>query len=137
MSHLARSALALALGFLGAMVAACRGGDGTGTSGPTPGTLSVVLATPNTDDGAILFRVSGPDMSQVSAGDATLYFRQVQQGTTITAVVVGNLHTGTLLTFHVPDVDAASSYSATILQVADRANALRGTLGGYGLMVRE
>jgi hypothetical protein len=137
MSNHTRRILAMAAGLALAATLAC-GGDGnapTGPQGPTAGTLTVSLTTPNNDDGAILLTVSGPDMTQLASADASLYFRHAQAGTTITAVLVGDVAGGDLVTFHVPDVDAAGSYSATIQQVADRSNALRGSLTGYSLTV--
>ena len=108
---------------------------GPGNGGPTAGTLTVTLVTPNADDGAILFTVNGPDMTQIAAGDAALYFRHAQDGATVTGVVAGDVAGGALLTFRVPDIDAAGSYSAVIQQVADRDNELRGSLAGYSLSV--
>ena len=132
MSNHTRGFLMMALGLVLAATVAC-GSDST--TGPTAGTLTVSLTTPNADDGAILLTVSGPDMTQIAVEDTSLYVRYAQDGTTVTAVLVGDLLGGPLVTFHVPDVDAASSYSATITQVADRSNVLRGSLTGYALTV--
>jgi len=74
-------------------------------------------------------------MTQIAVDDTSLYVRYAQDGTTVTAVLVGDLQGGALVTFHVPDVDTVSSYSATITQVADRSNVLRGSLTGYALTV--
>jgi hypothetical protein len=136
MSNYSRGIRMTVAGLALAVALAC-GGDGgaTGPAGPTAGVLTVRLTTPNTDDGAILLTMSGPGMTQLAAADASLYFRQAQTGTTATAVLVGDVQGGSLLTFHVPDVDAAGSYSATIQQVADRGDALRGSLSGYSLVV--
>jgi hypothetical protein len=133
MSNYTRDVLMTAVGLALAATVACGGSDGT--TGPTAGTLTVTLTTPNTDDGAILLTVSGPDMTQIAVDDTSLYVRYAQDGTTVTAVLVGDLESGSLVTFHVPDVDAVSSYSATITQVADRSNVLRGSLTGYALTV--
>lgn len=136
MSNDTRGFLMLTAGLALAATLACGVSDGTIVpTGPTAGTLTVTLTTPNADDGAILLELSGPDMTQIAAGNASLYFRHAQDGTTITAVLVGDVEGGPLITFHVPDVDAVSSYSATIQQVADRGNALRGSLTGYSLTV--
>lgn len=107
----------------------------SGPSGPTAGTLTLTLDTPNADDGAILFTVSGPDMTQIAAPDASLYFRFAQDGNTVTAVLVGDVEDGALLTFRVPDIDAVASYGATVVQVADRDNELRPAVGGCVLTV--
>jgi len=49
--------------------------------------------------------------------------------------VVGNLANGAVVTLHVPDVGAAASYTANVLEVADRQDALRPSLAGYALTV--
>ena len=136
MSNHSRAIRITVAGLALAVALAC-GGDGgtTGPTGPTAGLLTLTLTTPNADDGAILLSVTGPSMTQVAASDVSLYFRSVQTGTTATAVLVGDIRGGSLLTFRVPDVDAAGSYSATIQQVADRGDALRGSLSGYSLVV--
>lgn len=120
-----------------AALTACTG-DGNGgppPTGPTAGTFAVTLSTPNADDGAIVFRVTGPGITQVTKAVASHYMHFDQSGTSLTVVMVGDLADGTLLTFRVPDVSAVSSYSATVLEVADRTNELRGSLGTYGLSV--
>jgi len=122
--------LALAFG-----LATCGGDGSTEPEGPTPGFLTVTLTTPSADDGAILLTVSGPDMTQLAPAHGSLYFRHAEGAGTATAVLVGDLQGGALLTFHVPDVAAAGSYSAAITQVADRSSALRASLGGYALTV--
>jgi len=38
-------------------------------------------------------------------------------------------------TLHVPDVGAAARYTTTVLEVADRQDALRASLAGYALTV--
>jgi hypothetical protein len=108
------------------------GGDG-GPAGPQPGTLVATLTTPNGDDGAILVRINGPGITQVVAGRAGDYLKVLQEGNTVTAVVVGELDSGALIRFDVPDLETRSSYGASILQVADESNALRGSLAGYSL----
>jgi hypothetical protein len=139
MFSIKRSFLAIAVCGLMAWGAAACGSDDddgpTGPTGPTAGTLTVTLDTPNADDGAILFGVTGPDMTQIAASDPALYFRYAQDGSEVTAVLVGDLADGALITFRVPDIDAAASYVATIDQVADQGNELRDPLAGYTLTV--
>lgn len=114
------------------------GGDGGGVGPiPVPGTLEVTLTSPNPDDAAILFRVMGPGLSQISAADGEDYLRVIQDGNTLTVVLVGDLPSGGLIRFNVPDVAALGSYSAVVLQVADDANMLRGSLAGYALVLAE
>ncbi len=117
--------------------AACGDDDSKGPidPGPTAGTLTITLTTPNADDGAILFEVNGPDMTQVTASNPSLYFRYSQAVGRITAVLVGDVAAGDVLSFHVPDVDAFASYVPTVLDVAGRGNELRSSLAGYELTV--
>jgi hypothetical protein len=112
---------------------------GNDSSSPTPAqtrTLRVSLATPNTNDGAILFEVSGPAIGAVAAvnGSYRLFTRPVGS-TTVRAVVAGPVANGTLVTVIVPDGSAANSYAATVTEVVDRQNQLRPQLSGYVLSV--
>ncbi len=131
------AAVALAVGL------AC-GGDGGGggnggTTGPTvpvPGTLVVSLTTPNSDDGAILFSISGGGISAPTAvASSDLLFFRATGTSSLNAVVVGNIAAGPVLRFGVPDVGQVSSYTASITEVADRNNALRTSLSGYVLSI--
>ena len=103
---------------------------------PVPGALIVSLTTPNDDDGAILFSVSGGGITSPTAVASShfLFFRATGTSS-INAVVVGNVTAGPLLSFEVPDVNQASSYVPTITEVAGRDNALRPSLSGYSLSV--
>jgi hypothetical protein len=101
-----------------------------------PRTLRVSLATPNTDDGAILFEVSGPAIDAVAPGNASyrLFTRRIGS-TTVRAVVAGPVANGILVTLNVPDVGAAGTYTAGVTEVVDRHNQLRSQLSGYLLSV--
>jgi len=100
-----------------------------------PGTLTLTLGTPYGDDGAFLLRLEGPDMTQVGLAAPGLYLRLLEDQAGVTAVFVGDVTSGDLLTFHVPDVNRISSYGATALEAADRVNELRGSLAEYTLTV--
>ncbi len=116
--------------------AACGDDDPAGPvdPGPTAGTLTVTLSTPNADDGAILLVVTGPDMTQVATANPALYFRHSEAPGQLRAVFVGDIGDGDLLSFRVPDVDAVASYVPTIVELADRDNELRDS-AGYQLTV--
>jgi hypothetical protein len=105
---------------------------GDSTDPPVPGQLSVTLTTPNTDDGGLLFTVSGP-VSSATTANATheLYWRLATGETRV--LVFGNLTSGPILTLNVPDIGALEQYSATVLEVADRSNDVRSTVSGYAL----
>ena len=114
------------------------GDDDNGSTGPpdpVPGTLTLSLDTPYGDDGAVLLRLEGPDMTQIELAAPGLYLRFLEEQSSVTAVFVGDVVSGDLLTFRVPDVNQVSSYGATMLEAADRGNALRGALEGYVLTV--
>lgn len=123
--------LALAL-----VAAAC--GESQGPNGPpepVPGTLRLTLVTPSADDRAILVRVTGPEaMTDIATGTGyTLHARPT--GTAFRAAAFGELAGGTLLTFHVPDVNRSAEYTATVVEVSDAANALRTDLSAYRLTI--
>jgi hypothetical protein len=107
----------------------------TGPADPVPGTLTLTLGTPYGDDGAFLLRLEGPDMTQVGLAAPALYLRFLEDESSVTAVFVGDVSSGALLTFRAPDLSRVGSYSATVLEAADRANALRGSLAEYTLTV--
>jgi len=107
--------------------------------GPPParaGTLIVRLTTPHTDDGAMTFQVSGPPIDSAIGVNASLrLFTRRVGDSTIVGALVGRLASGAVVTLHVRDVGAAAAYTATLREVADRQDALRGSLTGYALTV--
>ena len=105
---------------------------------PRAGTLSLRLTTPHVYDGALTFTLSGPPINNVIAANASLrlFTRGGGSGdSTIIGVLVGDLATGDVVTLYVPDVTAVAHYSAHVLEVADRDDALRASLAGYALSV--
>jgi hypothetical protein len=98
------------------------------------GVLKVNLTTPNSGgDGAILLTVSGPAALLSAAPGAGLrLFTQPSAANHM--ALTGTLRTGTILTIEVPDVSKASTYTATIQQVATPTYQLR-ALTGYSLKV--
>jgi hypothetical protein len=107
------------------------------TSGaPRPGTLTLRLTTPHADDGAMLFKVSGPPIDSATAVNPSLrLFTRRVDGSTIVGAVVGVVANGAVVTLQVPDVGAAAGYTARVLEVADRQNAVRASLTDYTLRV--
>jgi len=105
---------------------------------PEPGTLEVRFTTPHADDRAVLLRVrlpAGTVVSQfaVEAPGAEGYHRV--SGDTLRVAVFGDLTSGTLVRFHVPDRRAVAGIQAAILEVAGADHALRSDLAGYALTV--
>ena len=114
------------------------GDDDNGSTGPpdpVPGALTLTLGTLHLDDGALVLRLQGADITQVELAAPGLYLRFLENQTGVTAVFVGDIVSGDLLTFHVPDVNRPDSYSGTVLEAADRSNAMRGSLAEYTLTV--
>ena len=107
------------------------------TAGVTQaGTVTLRLTTPHADDGAVLFEVSGGPIDTATAGNASLrLFTRRASGSTIVGVVAGVVTNGAVVTLRVPDVGAAAGYTARVVEVADRQNALRTSLAGYALTV--
>ena len=100
------------------------------------GTVTLRLTTPHADDGAVLFEVSGSPIDSATADNASLRLFTRRAGeTTIIGAMVGVVTNGAEVTLHVPDAGAAVGYTAEVLEVADRENALRTSLAGYALTV--
>jgi hypothetical protein len=116
-------------------VGACSDDETTGPEA-VPGTLVVTLTTPNTDDGAIMFTMTGGEASNVTLVDPSFQIFTHEGTSSITVVIVGDIAAGALLEFDVPDVGELDSYSAEVDQVADRTNDLQ-ALTGYSLSVSE
>lgn len=121
----------LGLAGLCAALVAC-GGSPTGANDPTPGApgwLSVELTTPNTDDGAVQLRISGPAIDSVKAASPYNGFGQAS-GSSADLVLAGTIQTGTVAHFRVGDVNRAGQYSVTVTAAAQRGSyALRSTNG--------
>ncbi|HOX20472.1 MAG TPA: hypothetical protein PLI70_06075 [Gemmatimonadales bacterium] len=116
-------------------VAACGGDDGP--SGPVAGPLRVVVTSPNTDDGAVMFQVTGVVDSVVVPAGLTLY-QSVPGPNVIRAIVTGNISSGSnLLTLYVADVSKASSIATQVLQVAARVTYAQRPAGAYSLTVQK
>jgi hypothetical protein len=94
----------------------------------TQGELTVELTTPNADDGAILFVVSGPSVLAVTptAGVEMLENRTTANGTTTSTILLrGNLGSGAVGKVAVRGLDLDGAYTAQMVQAAARAS------GGY------
>lgn len=128
-----RFSLALLASF--ALFGACDSGP---TGGGGPGTLKVVLSSPNATDDAILIRLDGPDMSDVvvSGAGRTAYVRTVS-ATRVVVAIVGPVSSGEQLRFDVPDTKRSADYLATVLEVSDATNTLRATPATYTLRVQR
>jgi hypothetical protein len=120
------------------VVAGCGGDDGGGgPTGPVAGPLRVVITSPNTDDGAVMFQVTGVVDSVAVPAGLTLY-QSVPGPNVIRAIVVGNVSTGSnLLTLYVADVGKASLITPQLLQVAATGTYAQRSVGAYTLQVKK
>jgi len=117
------------------LVLGCGGSDTP--AGPVAGPLRVVVTSPNADDGAVMFQVTGVVDSAVVPAGFTLY-QSVPGPNVIRAIVTGNIATGSnLLTLYVADVGKASSYTTQVLQVAARVTYAQRPVGAYTLTVQK
>jgi hypothetical protein len=118
-----------------AAAAGC-GGDSAQPPLPTPGPLTVTLATPATDDGAIMIALRGPSIGNVTAAGTSdhLFWRATAEGE-VRVIVIGPLAAGPLVTFQVPDIGRVTDYTAELLEVASASDQLRGALAGYSLTI--
>lgn len=119
---------------------ACGSGSSTGASGgnepAAPGWLTVQLTTPNTDDGAVQFRITGPAVDSVVAESGYDGFGVAANGVA-DLVLAGTITTGNVARFRVADVNRATSYSVSVVAVAQAGSyALRNTSGYRAVIVR-
>jgi hypothetical protein len=106
------------------------------TAGPVGATLEVSFATSATDDGAVLFTVSGGPVDSVEAPGYQLYTAQAGPGS-MRVVVAGHLRAGTIARIHIADASKLPQYTATIDQVAARGSYAQRDPVSYSLMVAE
>ena len=141
-AHTARSArvaAAAAALLVLATAAACRQ-DAPATPAPpvpVPGELQLRLTTPRADDGALLLELTGPAAAtdvRAARGDLLVEARPVAANT-VRVAVFGDLASGELLAFRVPDVNAAARWQARVVEVGDRAAGLRAEPGTTTLTV--
>lgn len=100
---------------------------------PVPGFLNIRLTTPSADDGALMFSLAGGPMDSLQATGLRLF--ATGSGSTLSAVVVGDVAAGTVARFWVPDVADSGQYSASLQQAAARSTYQQKALAGYSLTV--
>jgi uncharacterized protein (DUF2141 family) len=126
-----RGAVALAVLALPVALATC--------SVPTAGDLTVSLVTPNSDDGAIVVRVTASQSKEITSAAVACtgcrIFAEQPSATELRAVVTGNLAAGPLVRISVSDTGAPTAYAVQIVQVASRTYRLRPT-SGYSLSIQ-
>jgi hypothetical protein len=125
-----------ALALLGiAALASCSDGETPPTMPPPPSALIVGLDSPQTDDGAVVFTLHGPDLAdlQPASGAYLTYTRALGQD--VRVVMVGDLAAGPLLTAKIGAGHQLAEYSAVVEQVAMRSDTLRGDISRYRLTI--
>jgi hypothetical protein len=97
-----------------------------------PGPLLVSLATPAADDGAIMFRITGPGVVSVqpAASGYRLFWRLVS-AEEVVVIVLGAVVSGPIISVQVADVNQVTRFSATITEVAGRDDQIRASTAGY------
>ena len=102
----------------------------------SPLSLQLALVSPQSDDGAVVITLHGPAVSDVQAvSGAYLAFTRAAGAEETRVIVVGDLLAGPVVTFTAGAGHRLGDYSATIEQVATRADTLRGDLLGFGVTI--
>ncbi len=101
--------------------------------GPTAGEISIDLVTPNTSDGAILFKLRAPssgefgDVAAACSGCQVFSYRVTESE--VYCVVTGSLTSGPLARVVVSNAGARGIYEMTILEVSGVDRRLRSDVG--------
>lgn len=118
------------------VLAACGGASPTGPSTPTPppvlataGVLTMELATPNANDGAVQFAVSGPAIDSIRPigydGATAALSGQAQ------TILTGPLTSGAVARVYVRDIAKANEYRAWVVAAAVRGSYQLQDVGRY------
>ena len=103
---------------------------------PPPTSLTVSLVNHLLDDGAIFVELRGPTIQSAASADSTRrFFTEMVGDTLLRAIIVGPLTDTPLMTVSVGPGASASSYHATIVEVADRAGQLRSDLSSHSITI--
>jgi hypothetical protein len=106
-------------------------------------TLAIELTGPSRTDGGLIFTIEGPnivDVTPASGFDVVTSRTESKGRATITALVVGPLHSGVIAWLSVNGVNSGQPYDVTVTQVAARASegfVQRSDPGAYTLVVRR
>lgn len=99
-----------------------------------PGFLAVQLDTPNTDDGAVWFTLSGGPMDSVRVSQKTLLTREGVAGQR-SVIVVGVISDGTVASFWVPERRDVANYQAVLEQATGLAAYEQKDITNYTLTI--
>jgi len=125
---------------LGIAAACSDKGTGPVPPGPPPASpplsaVVVALATPNSNDGAAIVTLTGPDVGTIQPADSHYVVFSRASGQDLHVIVVGNLSAGPLFTAKISGTHTLSAYSGSIQQVATRGDSILGSLSGYRVSV--
>jgi hypothetical protein len=115
---------------------ACGGGEGAaGPPVPDPGPVTLILTTPNANDGMLLVSVTGGPVSGVAAQGYELAI--TTPGVSgVTLLVRGSVVDGAIAQLVVPDRKKLARYRVTVQQAAARLTYGQQTLVGYSIALR-
>ena len=125
---------------LAAITIACGGDSNNGGTEPqdtsNPGFVNVTLATPNSNDGALLLTLSGGAMDSLTASVGTIFFASTGTNT-LRVMVAGTIGDGPIVRFWMPDRRNLAQYVATLEQAAVRSTYEQQDIGAYSLSIAE
>ncbi len=122
-------------------LAACGGGSPTGSDSTPPpvtatsGWLTVQLATPNSDDGAVQFVISGPGVDSVRTVSPYTGHAAVSVSGTGHLVITGSIASGVVARVWVRDVTKASQVTASVRAAAVRTTYSLQDVSAYRALV--
>lgn len=103
--------------------------------GPTAGEVTLVLKTPNADDGAMAFVVTIPAPNEISGASAACdgcdVFSTKVSATELRGIVTGDLSAGPVVRLAVSQGGPNQAYHVQVLEVASRQFAARASSGYY------
>lgn len=99
---------------------------------PGTGEFQGVLISPNQDEGAAVIELRGSVVSDVTVAGGRAFLQQ--DGNTARAIII--LDDPGVINMHVTFEDVRGDFRATVLEVADASNQIRGSLSGYKVRFR-
>jgi hypothetical protein len=105
------------------LIGSCGGDDSSGPPPPEPGQLTVSVSSSATG-AAFNLRITGEDIANPVQAVGSHEIYTFASGDTLNTAVIGQVSSGDLLRFSVPDVNQAASYRVTLVEVAGTDNAL-------------
>ena len=112
-------------------------GGSTEPPGPEAGVVVASLNTPNDRDGAVLIRIIGEQTDLRAAnGGYRMATANAVPGTTVRAIITGQIGDGDLVEFRVPDISKVATYVVVVEQAAARETYALLDASGYNISLR-